>query len=290
MANKTLKIAIRKIKRKTKKGKPKSLLLQKLTNQTKFDFMEKIGKGNYSNVYLVKNKQNGKKTALKLEKITDGNGNLLMNEATILQNLHLNGCKVIPVIDWFGKIGTTYRGLSMTYFEATLIDIHFANDNEIIEIFDEMLDVLDEVHYRGVVHCDIKPQNFMFDGNGNVRLIDFGMSRFFVDGNKKFLPLEKITSSNDEKILYGTTNYASIWMHQKMMPYPRDDICSLVFVLFYLLNGKKKLWKTQESILTQKKQLLKNIDENLAIKYPWMQDIIHWDYTDGINRDVFLTS
>lgn len=287
MANKTLKIAIHKIKRKTKKGKPKSLLLQKLTNQTKFDFMEKIGKGNYSNVYLVKNKQNRKKTALKLEKITDGNGNLLMNEATILQNLHLNGCKVIPVIDWFGKIGTTYRGLSMTYFEATLIDIHFANDNEIIEIFDEMLDVLDEVHYRGVVHCDIKPQNFMFDGNGNVRLIDFGMSRFFVDGNKKFLPLEKITSSNDEKILYGTTNYASIWMHQKMMPYPRDDICSLVFVLFYLLNGKKKLWKTQESILTQKKQLLKNIDENLAIKYPWMQDIIHWDYTDGINRDDF---
>jgi hypothetical protein len=290
MANKTLKIAIRKIKRKTKKGKPKSLLLQKLTNQTKFDFMEKIGKGNYSNVYLVKNKQNRKKTALKLEKITDDNGNLLMNEATILQNLHLNGCKVIPVIDWFGKIGTTYRGLSMTYFEATLIDIHFANDNEIIEIFDEMLDVLDEVHYRGVVHCDIKPQNFMFDGNGNVRLIDFGMSRFFVDGNKKFLPLEKITSSNDEKILYGTTNYASIWMHQKMMPYPRDDICSLVFVLFYLLNGKKKLWKTQESILTQKKQLLKKIDENLAIKYPWMQNIIHWNYTDGINRDVFLTS
>jgi serine/threonine protein kinase len=287
MANKTLKIAIRKIKRKTKKGKPKSLLLQKLTNQTKFDFMEKIGKGNYSNVYLVKNKQNRKKTALKLEKITDDNGNLLMNEATILQNLHLNGCKVIPVIDWFGKIGTTYRGLSMTYFEATLIDIHFANDNEIIEIFDEMLDVLDEVHYRGVVHCDIKPQNFMFDGNGNIKLIDFGMSRFFVDGNKKFLPLEKITSSNDEKILYGTTNYASIWMHQKMMPYPRDDICSLVFVLFYLLNGKKKLWKTQESILTQKKQLLKNIDENLTIKYPWMQDIIHWDYTDGINRDDF---
>ncbi|NBR15894.1 MAG: hypothetical protein EBU01_15145, partial [Crocinitomicaceae bacterium] len=257
MSNKTLKIAIRKIKRKTKKGKSKSLLLQKLSNQTKFDFIEKIGKGNYSNVYLVKNKQNNKRTALKLEKITDDNGNLLMNEATILQNLHLNGCKVIPVIDWFGKIGKTYRGLSMTYFEATLMDIHFANDNEILEIFDEMLDVLDEVHYRGVVHCDIKPQNFMFDGNGNIRLIDFGMSRFFVDGNKKFLPLQKNITNDDEKILYGTTNYASIWMHQKMFPYPRDDICSLVFVLFYLLNGKKKIWKSQESILTQKKQLLK---------------------------------
>ncbi len=41
---------------------------------------------------------------------------------------------------------------------------------------------LAHTHERGVVHRDVKPENILIDRQGRVRLIDFGVARFFEDG------------------------------------------------------------------------------------------------------------
>jgi serine/threonine protein kinase len=38
------------------------------------------------------------------------------------------------------------------------------------------------IHENGVVHRDIKPENCVFDGNGKVKIIDFGLAARFVPG------------------------------------------------------------------------------------------------------------
>lgn len=46
-----------------------------------------------------------------------------------------------------------------------------------------ILEALRSVHAQGIIHRDIKPENLVFDGNGYLRLTDFGIARFWTPDN-----------------------------------------------------------------------------------------------------------
>ena len=52
-------------------------------------------------------------------------------------------------------------------------DLWLSKEKNVIRMLRELLDVVDYLHQRNIVHCDIKPDNIMItNGNRNLMLID----------------------------------------------------------------------------------------------------------------------
>jgi len=77
-----------------------------------------------------------------------------------------------------------------------------------------------------VVFRDLKPANIMIDGNGRVKLIDFGIARFFKE------------AKNEDTFLYGTPGYAAPEQYGTGQTDVRSDIFSLGATLHHCLTGR----------------------------------------------------
>ncbi len=97
----------------------------------------------------------------------------------------------------------------------------------IVRILAQVGDALDYAHTQGVIHRDIKPQNILFDTQGNAYLGDFGIARVTAG-------TETLTGNG---AFIGTAAYASPEQCRGEEITPTSDIYSLGVVLYEMLTG-----------------------------------------------------
>ncbi|MBE6232386.1 MAG: serine/threonine protein kinase [Bacteroidales bacterium] len=69
--------------------------------------------------------------------------------------------------------------LILEYIEGVSLEDYIATyptDSATDRVIDDILDGVDYLHHRGVLHNDIKPSNIMVNPHGAARIIDFGLS------------------------------------------------------------------------------------------------------------------
>ena len=138
------------------------------------------------------------------------------------------------------------------------LDEHGAySEAKIRQLLDDLLPILKFVHDRGVIHRDIKPENIMRRNNGELALIDFGMSKYL-----NSTVMSRGTTG-------GTMGYAPPEQIRAGVAYPASDIYALGATCIHLLTditpdrlydfmGNKWTWR-QELVAQER-----HIDERLA--------------------------
>ena len=265
---------------------------------SKYKAIKKLGEGSFGKVYKAEYK--GEYYALKFENHNEGQ-NLLEAEATIMS--YLKGPN-IPLIQSFGFAGD-YNILVMQLLGKSLEDIFNKLQKFSIKttamLGYQMLNVLQYIHDRHIIHRDIKPDNYVMginDKNAILYLLDFGLAKKY-RSSKTLIQYPYIK----RKKLTGTARYASIHALEEMEQSRRDDLESTGYVLMYFLRGYLP-WqglkiKTKENryqkILDKKKEtsteeLCKNFPDEFKIFMDYVKNLEYEENPDynKLRRNFFF--
>jgi Protein kinase domain len=195
----------------------------------RYRIVGRLGKGGMGEVYRADDLRLGQQVALKFlpESVDDDPARLtqLHTEVRMARQVsHPNVCRVYDAAEYEG-----HTFLSMEYVDgedlASLIRRvgRFPQDRA-LELARQICAGLAAAHDRGVVHRDLKPANLMLDGNGRIRITDFGLA-----------------GATGEVLRAGTPAYMAPEQLAGGEVTPRSDVYALGLVLYELFTGRRAL-------------------------------------------------
>jgi casein kinase I family protein HRR25 len=225
----------------------------------KYRIIEKLGEGSFGLIYKGENVRTRELVAIKVEPI-EKDMKLLKNESVIYQ--YLNNVQGVPFVKWFGKDEKNYYMVINLLGESLQSVKNNATFSltSVLQIGIQVIILLKTIHDKGLVHRDIKPDNFLLGLNNErkrIYIIDFGLCKSYMN-NDQHNPIKK---SNN---LIGSLTYASINAHNCIELSRRDDMESLGYMLAFFYLGTLP-W--QELVL-ENIEIIKNLKQNITNKLP----------------------
>ncbi|TRM59858.1 kinase-like domain-containing protein [Schizophyllum amplum] len=200
-----------------------------------------IDSGGYGKVYVgrVTNERPTRTVAVKKGRVARAvqleKNPMLRHEACAM--LKLRGHPNIPEVYAWGRSQIfEYLALQMLGdpIDAPLLQPEGLTMRNLIALTCQMLDALEHVHSHHIIHCDVKPNNFLFEvspTSGLIKLIDFGIARVY-----RNLDTQQHIQESTLPRHIGTRNYISIHVHLHHNPSRRDDMESLAYTIADLLR------------------------------------------------------
>jgi serine/threonine protein kinase len=210
----------------------------------KYKIGDILGSGGYGTLFRARNIRTNEEVAVKVEPINN-NTKLLKNETKIYQYLNSFCQKGIPKVLWYGSDKVNY------YMVMELLGSSLKEVNSSIQLIGiQIINRLEFIHSKQLIHRDVKPDNFLFGISKNediLYIIDFGFCKTYINNDIH------IHNKKRDHII-GTPNFISIRVSEGEEPSRRDDLESVLYILYYLWNGH---------ISVNDKQLFLNKENNI---------------------------
>ncbi|MCO5579137.1 hypothetical protein L7F22_032989 [Adiantum nelumboides] len=183
-------------------------------------FKRGVGQGTYSNVYKARDLDSGKVVAMKkvkFDNLEPESVRFMLREIKILRRLdHPNIIKLEGLVT--SRMSSSLY-LVFEYMDHDLTGLVLCQEALFTEaqvkcFFKQLLLGLDHCHKSLVLHRDIKGSNLLLDGNGNLKIADFGLASFFDPDQTRAMTSRVVTLwYRPPELLLGATVYdASIDM------------------------------------------------------------------------------
>lgn len=211
-----------------------------LTGKTvgRFAVRAKLGSGGMGEVYLADDPKLKRSVALKrLAPRLRADQSFRQRFLTEAQRASaLNDAHIAQVYDVFEEKEAAY--LVMEHVEGSTLRRRLERPLSIPEFLDlavQCVQALAAAHERGVLHCDLKPENIMLTPAGRVKVLDFGVAKRLPSNDQGSLAQ---TTDSDPGKLSGTPAYMSPEILLMRPPDARADIFSLGVVFYETLTGR----------------------------------------------------
>lgn len=148
-----------------------------------------------------------------------------LDEARMLKSLSdLNS--VVNVLDFFEFNNSAY--LVMEFVEGDSLKAHALKHGkfpaqEFLTKLRPLMEDLERMHQRGVVHRDIAPDNIIMTPDGQMKLIDFGAARSYVGDKSMTVVVKKGFAPIEQYMRHGSTT--------------ATDVYSLAATIYYCITG-----------------------------------------------------
>ena len=255
----------------------------------KYEKLNVLGTGTYGVVSRARNKKTGEIVALKKIKGKMEETGLpvgSVREITLLLGLrHRNIVELIEVV-----VGRSLESiyLVMQYCEqdlASLIDNMKQpfNEPQVKCIMLQLLDGLNYLHDRFIVHRDLKLANLLMTDKGRLKIADFGLARTFEEPPKAMTPVVVTLWYRAPEVLFGAkaqTTAVDLWSagcifgellrHKPLMP-GRSELEQIDFIINILGRPNNSIWPGFSSL-----PLAKNFTSMNDQKFNTLKHKFHW--------------
>ncbi len=209
----------------------------------RYQIADKLGQGPYSVLFKALHVEMNRQVVLKFLTAAAHDRNpreRFRREARFLSLLSHPNTMAIYDFRWENVarpfIVTEYiEGQTLT----ALIEQGPLSPGRVVRLTRQLLAGLEEVHARGLVHRDLKPDNIMItkDPNGDdlIKILDFGIASF-IDGPPPGQPWQTITTPGQ---IVGTPRYMA---PEQLVGEPAStasDLFSIGLIFFEMLTGRR---------------------------------------------------
>ncbi len=152
---------------------------------------------------------------------------------------------------------------------------------ESLRLMVQVAEALEAAHEKGVVHRDLKPTNIVVNGDGQTKLLDFGLAKAMEVPGQGVHPTDPLASSGHLSglsvpgTILGTAAYMSPEQARGAAVDKRTDIWALGCIIYELLTGRRAF--TGEMVSDVIASILaREPDDTLLDRYhPALRRVVH---------------
>jgi eukaryotic-like serine/threonine-protein kinase len=196
----------------------------------RYQILRKLGAGGMANVYLAEDQELGRRVAIKILNERHANDEQFVERfrREAKNAAALSHPNIVSIYDRGEAEGTYY--IAMEYLDGrSLKELLLSRGDApiavVVEYGRQILSALRFAHRHGIVHRDIKPHNVLVDGDGRVKVTDFGIAR---------AGTSQMTEAGS---IVGTAQYLSPEQARGGDVDQRSDLYALGVLMYEMLTG-----------------------------------------------------